>query len=248
MSQDNHLMQVYIGIREILNDKSTVKVVEWPEKIEPFVENLVWKLTFSYDNVQRSVVISSPTEQAVTLLKEGKIGVFPTDTAYGIGCRMDDEKSVKRVFEIRKRPEEKAMIVLVSSIKMAEEYAEFSTEVKEKIVDNYWPGPLTIVLPCKKNKVPSIVRADGEALALRLPDNPELLEIINQVGVPLIAPSANFSGEDTPFSSQEVDKELLKLVDFAIAGECTMKKVSTIIDCSSSKWSIIREGASAVKF
>jgi len=237
-----------IGIREILNDESTVKVVEWPEKIEPFVENLVWKLTFSYDNVQRSVILSSPTEQAVTLLKEGKIGVFPTDTAYGIGCRMDSKSAVKKVFEIRNRPEEKAMIVLVGSIKMAEEYAEFSPEVKEKIIDNYWPGPLTIVLTCKKKKVPSIVRADGDTLALRFPDNTELLEIINQVGVPLIAPSANFSGEDTPFSSQEVDRELLKLVDFAIAGECTMKKVSTIIDCSSSKWSIIREGASAVKF
>lgn len=232
-----------IGIREILNDQTTITVIEWPEKIESVDKKLVWKLTFSYENSERNVDIKSPAEQAATLLKEGKIGIFPTDTAYGIGCRMDNNTAVRKVFEIRKRPEEKAMIVLVGSIKMADEYAEIPTEVKEKIIDKYWPGPLTIVLPCKKEKVNSIVRADGDTLALRFPDNPELLTIINQVGVPFIAPSANFSGENTPFNSRDVDRELLKLVDFAIAGECKMSKVSTIVDCSSDTWKIIREGA-----
>lgn len=235
-----------IGINEILNNKTTIKVIEWPEKIEQLFENLVWKLTFAYDNTGRSVTVISPIEQAAAFLKEGKIGIFPTDTAYGIGCRMDNEDSVKKVFEIRKRPEEKAMIVLVGSLAMAEEYVEIPSEVKEKIINNYWPGPLTIVLHCKKDKVSSVVRADGDTLALRFPDDADLIHIINQVGVPLIAPSANFSGEKTPFTFQEVDKKLLRLVDFAMTGECTMGKVSTIIDCSSTQWKLIREGASPI--
>jgi L-threonylcarbamoyladenylate synthase len=186
--------------------------------------------------------MESNIDKAVQNLKEGKIGIFPTDTAYGIGCRADNETSVKRVYSIRNRPEEKALLILVSSIEMASQYADIGDDVKEKLIDRYWPGGLTIILYCKTEKIPQAVRAGGPTIAIRLPNNPTIREVIEKVGVPIVAPSANFSGDQTPFSLEEVDRALLKEVDFVLPGVCTMKGISTIIDTTVSPWKVVREG------
>lgn len=181
-------------------------------------------------------------DEAVQKLKEGKIGIFPTDTAYGVGCRADDEAAVKKVYMIRNRPEEKALLILVDSLEMASQYSEVNDNVKEKLINHYWPGGLTIILPCKTEKIPPAVRANGPTIAIRLPNNPMIGEVIKKVGVPIVAPSANFSGELTPFSLEDVDQALLKEVDFVLPGVCTMKDISTIIDTTVSPWKIVREG------
>ena len=181
-------------------------------------------------------------DDVVKKIKEGKIGIFPTDTAYGIGCRADNEEAVKKIYKIRNRPQEKALLILVSSVAMASEYAEVSVDVKEKLIDRYWPGGLTIILPCKTEKIPPAVRAGGPTIAIRLPNNPMICEVIEKVGVPVVAPSANFSGDPTPLSLEEVNKELLKEVDFVLPGVCTMKGISTIIDTTVSPWKVEREG------
>lgn len=174
--------------------------------------------------------------------KNGKVGIFPTDTAFGIGCRMDDEKAVKRVYKIRNRPKEKALLVLVSSIGMAEKYVFIPEDVKTKLINKYWPGALTIILKCKEEKVLPIVRSNGETLAVRLPNHKILTNIIEKVGVPIVAPSANFSGEKTPTVSLDIDRKLKNMVDFAMSGMCTMNGVSTIIDCTKKPWKIVRQG------
>jgi L-threonylcarbamoyladenylate synthase len=175
-------------------------------------------------------------------LKKGEVGIFPTDTAFGIGCRMDNIESVGRVYELRNRPSEKALLALVSSIKMAEEYVTIPESVKKDLIEKYWPGGLTLVLECKKEKVPAVVRANGGTLAIRFPDHPVLVSIIEKVGVPIVAPSANFSGSPTPFSLDEVDTDLLSKVDFVLPGVCTIKGVSTIVDTTVEPWEMIREG------
>ena len=147
-------------------------------------------------------------KNAIESLKSGKVGIFPTDTAFGIGCRMDDEKTVKRVYALRNRPAEKALLVLVSSIEMAERYVEIPENVKKKLIDRYWPGGLTIILKSKKEKVLQIVSAGGGTLAVRFPNNKVLCSIIDEVGVPIVAPSANLSGRPTPLKLSEVDKNL----------------------------------------
>jgi L-threonylcarbamoyladenylate synthase len=179
---------------------------------------------------------------AIKLLKEGKIGIFPTDTAFGIGCRMDKPTSIKKIYEIRKRPHEKALLALVSTVEMAEKYVYINADVKEKLIKKYWPGGLTLILKCKKENVPEIVRAGKDTLAVRLPDNKKIVEIIEKVGVPIVAPSANFSGYKTPLKLSQVDKNLLPKVDFVLAGVCTMEGVSTIVDCTKDKWEIVRKG------
>lgn len=183
-------------------------------------------------------------KRAIEILNKGGIIIFPTDTAYGIGCRIDNVDSIKRLFDIRKRSENKAVPVLVSDIDMAKDYLlEIPKDVKEKLMEKYWPGALTIILPCIKNKVPSLVRGEGNNLGIRVPDNKLILEIIKKVGVPILAPSANFSGEKTPFTSGDLDKNLVKLVDMVIdKGESLTNNVSTVIDCSVLPWKVVRKG------
>lgn len=186
-------------------------------------------------------------ENIVGSFKNGKIGIFPTDTAFGIGCRIDDENAVKRLFNIRKRPTGKPLLALVSSIEMAEKYVLISERVRKELIDKYWPGGLTLILPCKKEKVPGIVRANGETLALRFPDHYLLTKIIEEVGVPIVAPSANFSDMLTPFEISEVDPDLISKVDFIMAGVCTIRGISTIVDCTVMPWKIVRQGTVRIR-
>ncbi len=187
-------------------------------------------------------------EKAIEIFKNGGVAIFPTDTAIGIGCRMDDEKAIERLFKIRKRPENNPVLALVDSVRMAQEYLlPISQEIKDKLIKPYWPGKLTIIFKCNIDKVPSIVRGGGNSLGVRFPNNQILLRIIKGVGVPIVAPSANFSGEKTPFRFEELNPELVSLADYVLKTEVNSEKnVSTIIDCSISPWIIIREGATKI--
>lgn len=182
-------------------------------------------------------------EEAIKILTQGGIVIFPTDTAFGIGCRIDDEKAIERLFKIRRRPQEKAVPVLVDSFEMAQEYLlPISKDVREKLIKPFWPGALTIILPCKLDKVPELVRGGGSNLGVRMPDNEVVLSLIGGVGVPILGSSANFSGGKTPFQFLDIDKELLSKVDYVVEGECKFKEPSTVIDCSVRPWKIIRMG------
>lgn len=187
-------------------------------------------------------------KKAIEVLKNGGIVIFPTDTAFGIGCRIDDKKAVKRLFKIRKRPENKALLILVDSIKMAEKYLlPIPRKVKGDLINRYWPGKLTIVLQSRPDKVSNLVRDARDTLAVRFPNNSLLLELIKGVGAPIVAPSANFSGGKTPFEFEDLNPELVKTVDYVLNKAAGGKNnVSTIIDCTVEPWKIIREGAISV--
>lgn len=183
-------------------------------------------------------------EQAVKIIKEGGIVIFPTDTAFGIGCRMDDEKAVKRLFAIRKRPVSQATPVLFDSIERVKEFVlPFDSKV-EGLMIKYWPGALTIVLSCDISKVPSLVRGGGKSLGVRIPDHETVWQLVKGVGVPVLGPSANFHGEKTPYKFEELDKSLTKLVDFIVEGKTKEENLaSTVIDCTEEPWKILRQGA-----
>jgi len=185
--------------------------------------------------------------QAISILKSGGVVIFPTDTAFGIGCRIDDEKAVERLFKIRRRPPIQATPVLVSGIAMAENYFRSPPPEIKKLMAEYWPGGLTIIYYGQIEKIPSLVRGGGTTIGLRQPDHPITQQIIAGVGVPILGPSANFHGESTPYSTVELNPELVKLVDFVVPGECTFKKASTVIDCTTEPWKIIRPGAVKIK-
>lgn len=187
--------------------------------------------------------------ETVKILNQGGIVIFPTDTAFGIGCRIDNEKAVKKLFKIRRRPLNQATPVLVDSIDMAQNYLmPVPHEVIEKLTKKYWPGALTIVLPCLEEKVPELVRGGTKTLGVRIPGHPTALEIITKTGIPILGPSANFHGEKTPFKFSELNKDLIKRVDFIVDGESGGKIASTVIDCSVKPWKKLREGAVKIKY
>lgn len=188
--------------------------------------------------------METSVEKAVEILKNGGIGIFPTDTAFGIGCRIDRPDSIQKLFKLRKRPESQATPVLVDTVKMAQEYLEpIPEEVVQKLIELYWPGALTIILPCKVEKVPSLVRGGTNTLGVRIPNHPIPRTLIRELGVPILGPSANFHGEQTSYEFKDLNPELVKLVDFVLPGECSIKKASTVVDCSQKSWKIVRQGA-----
>ena len=188
--------------------------------------------------------MNSNISKAIEILNKGGVIVFPTDTAFGIGCRIDREKAIERLFEIRKRPLNMATPVLVSSLEMAKKYWDSDIkEIEEKLISKYWPGALTIVLKANKNKVFSLVRGGGNNIGIRMPQNDLILEIIEKIGVPILAPSANLHGEQTPYSINDLNKDIVQSVDLVLDGDCSLKNSSTVIDCTQKPWKILRQGA-----
>lgn len=188
-------------------------------------------------------------QEAIKILKNGGIVIFPTDTAFGIGCRIDDVKAIERLFKIRKRPKNQAVPVLVDTVRMAQDYLlAIPKDAIDKLIEPYWPGALTIVLPCKTNKVPTLVRGGGQTLGVRIPNHSLARALIQGVGVPILGPSANFHGGKTPYKFEDLDQRLVKLVDYVVPGECSICKESTVIDCSKKPWRILREGAISLSF
>lgn len=179
--------------------------------------------------------------KAVEVLNNGGVIIFPTDTAFGIGCRIDDHKAIERLFALRKRPLNQPTPVLVSSLIMAQKYGDFSQDVIEKLVVPFWPGGLTIIVSAKKQVDPLVVKNGG--IGMRIPDHLIAQQIIEQSGCALLGPSANFHGNPTPYKLEDLDPELVGKVDYVVPGQTIGSEASTVINTTISPWQILREGA-----
>ena len=186
--------------------------------------------------------MKSDLEKAIKVLKDGGIVIYPTDTAFGIGTRIDDEKAIKRLFEIRKRPKSQATPVLFESIGEISEYVSQIPPQALSLMEKHWPGALTIILTAKISKVPELVRGGGQTIGVRIPNHKTTLDVIRGVGVPILGPSANFHGEPAPFRLEDLDKNLISKVDYILAGETKLRKPSTVIDCTVFPFRVLRLG------
>lgn len=246
---ENKLGLKELGLEEIFREEESATFIEWADRIDDLPEAQYTKIYFKdLGKDKREIVIEenvSPMNKAIDFLRDGGIVIYPTDTAFGIGCRIDNKKSIERLFKIRKRPDNKATPVLFDSIERVEEYLRPIDADIKKLMKKYWPGALTIILKCDKSKVPSLVRGGGETLGVRIPDHEIPRTLIKGIGVPIIGTSANFSGEPTPFSFDDLDKRLIKLVDLTLDGKTKGRRglASTVIDCSERPWKIIRQGS-----
>ena len=182
-------------------------------------------------------------QQAIEILSKGGIVIYPTDTAFGIGCRIDIPTSVDRLFELRRRPSTQAMPVLVDSIDMALSYLVKPNDIVRHLMQSYWPGALTIVSQCDPNRIYSPIRGQGTTIGVRMPDHPTTLGIIHGVQVPILGSSANFHGEKTPFRYEDLDPELTARVDYVVPGVCQKGNASTVVDATHIPLKIVRQGA-----
>ncbi len=186
-------------------------------------------------------------QNAINIVKQGGIVIYPTDTAFGIGCRIDDERAVDRLFALRRRPLTQPTPVLVASVQMALPYLLHPSDIVRHLMDSYWPGALTIVAPCQTHKVYSPIRGGGGTIGVRQPNHELVLALIGGVGVPILGPSANFHGEATPYRLAQLDPALTKLVDMVVPGECTLRQASTVVDCTTVPYNILRQGAVLIR-
>lgn len=182
-------------------------------------------------------------QKAIAVLSQGGIIIYPTDTAFGIGCRIDNQDAVNKLFQIRRRPLDQATPVLVFSIGMALPYLNKPSIIVRHLMQTYWPGALTIIYKCRKDLIYSPIRGGGETIGLRMPNHETALAIIKGVGVPVLGPSANFHGAPTPFRQEDLDPELVKSVDLVVPGACSAGNVSTVADCTVDPFKIVRQGA-----
>ncbi len=176
-------------------------------------------------------------ELASRYIKEGKLIVYPTDTLYGLGANALDEKAVKKVFEVKKRPLNKPLPIAVCNIKMMERYV-YLNDIAKLLVKEFLPGALTLILR-KKESIPDIVTSGLENVAVRIPDNDICLEIIKKSDLPITTTSANISGKMPPIDVKEVEVEVDLIID---AGKLKERIPSTIVDVSSGEIKLVREG------
>ena len=181
----------------------------------------------------------SGTEKASSIISEGGVVIFPTDTVYGIGCNPYNKSSVEKIYQIKKRSKEKPLPILGYSLSTINEIVEFDEESK-KIADAFWPGPLTLILKLKDEKLKEILRVDK--IAVRVPDNQCLLDILKNCKF-LIGTSANYSGENSFTNSKECWEKLKEYDIFVDGGNSSSKGESTILEISRGKLVIHREGA-----
>jgi L-threonylcarbamoyladenylate synthase len=181
-------------------------------------------------------------DRAAERLRAGGLVAIPTETVYGLAANALDEEAVDGIFRAKRRPAGNPLIVHVADAAMARSLAASWPEAAERIAASLWPGPVTVVVP-KGPRVPGIVTAGGETVALRCPDHPLTRRLIERAGVPLAAPSANRSEQVSPTTAHHVLESLGDKVDLILdAGPCGHGIESTVIDCTVTPPRILRPG------
>lgn len=180
---------------------------------------------------------------AAEILKNGGVVGVPTETVYGLAASAYDNNAIKKVFEAKGRPQDNPLIVHISDMEMLSDVAEDIPEIVYTLAENFWPGPLTMVLHRTK-KVAESVSAGLLTVAVRMPSNQIALDVIKKSGLPLAAPSANVSGRPSPTSAGHVVNDLDGKIDAVIMGDdCDFGVESTVITLVGETPILLRPGA-----
>lgn len=180
-------------------------------------------------------------EEAAQIIKNGGNVVFPTETVYGLGGDALNVDAVNKIFQAKGRPQDNPLIIHVAS-KDLSRWAREVPEIAKKLIDKFWPGPLTIILN-KKNIVPDVTSASLESVGIRMPNNEVALKLIELSGTTIAAPSANISGRPSPTDVERCVEDLSGKVDYILGADKSEVGVeSTIIDCTVEPAVVLRPG------
>lgn len=192
--------------------------------------------------ITRIINAKEGLDDAVSLIKNGELVVFPTETVYGLGANAYDAAAVKKIFEAKGRPQDNPLIVHISRVEEVREIARDIPDVFFTLAEKFMPGALTVVLP-RSERIPDVVTAGGDTVAVRMPDNAFARELIAR-SFPLAAPSANRSKHVSPTSAKHVYDDLKGKVPLILdGGECGVGIESTVLDLTSGSPVILRPGA-----
>ncbi len=180
--------------------------------------------------------------EAALLLRKGETVAFPTETVYGLGANALSDEAVDKIFKAKGRPGDNPLIVHIASSRQLDSLAVDIPETAKRLMEAFWPGPLTLVLKSKET-VSKKVTAGLATVAVRMPDHPVALSLIGQAGVPIAAPSANVSGRPSPTSASHVKEDLDgRIAGIVDGGETGIGVESTVVDCTGEIPVILRPG------
>lgn len=180
-------------------------------------------------------------ERAAEIIKNGGLVAFPTETVYGLGANALDAEASKKIYEAKGRPSDNPLIAHIASLDTLDEIVEDVSDVAKKLIDKFWPGPMTLIFK-KKDLVPDSTTGGLKTLAVRFPENEIAKALIEKSGVPIAAPSANTSGKPSPTKGEHVIEDLDGKVNMILdGGEVGLGLESTIIDVTD-KPTILRPG------
>lgn len=193
--------------------------------------------------MSKQTVTEQQIKLAIAVLKKGGIIAYPTDTVYGLGADPLNEFAVDKIYRVKKRPRSLALPLLLADKSDLLKVAGVVPGIAWKLAERFWPGGLTLVLK-KSPWVPDAVSASGDTVAVRIPDHPVTIAIIQGLGSPIVGTSANLSGSPSPVTAAEVREQLGTEVDFIIdGGRCPGGVESTVLDISGESPALVREGA-----
>ncbi|MFE4239459.1 L-threonylcarbamoyladenylate synthase [Peribacillus butanolivorans] len=204
----------------------------------------VWLVDKNVDNLQSYPQIT----QSAELLKSDQVVAFPTETVYGLGANAKSDEAVKKVFEAKGRPSDNPLIVHIATEEQLKDIVEEIPVQARKLIAEFWPGPLTLIMKRKPGQLSNLVTAGLDTVAVRMPDHQVALGLIQASNLPIAAPSANTSGKPSPTSAKHVVDDLMGRIAGIVDGGTTGVGVeSTVLDCTEEVPVILRPGGVTVE-
>lgn len=192
-------------------------------------------------------VITSDIDQVADSLQNEEVAAIPTETVYGLAGNIFSEKAIRRVYEVKQRPRFNPLIVHIADVSEMGKVASSIPPLAQALAEKFWPGPLTLLLP-KKDTVPDIITAGKDTVAVRVPNHPVTLALLQQLPFPLAAPSANPFGSISPTTAEHVAAYFKDEFPFILeGGPCKKGIESTIIGFNEEGAIIYRYGSLAIE-
>ena len=195
------------------------------------------------ENLSTNQQIYPQLEAPAMWICQDQVVAFPTETVYGLGANALSPKAIEKIYQAKGRPSDNPLIVHISSVDMLKDLVAEVPDSAKKLIEMFWPGPLTIIFP-KKEGVPDCVTGGLSTVGIRMPSHPVALAFIDIAGVPIAAPSANLSGKPSPTKVRHVIEDMNGRIPAIIdGGETEIGIESTVIDCSTAVPVILRPGS-----
>ena len=173
-------------------------------------------------------------QEAAALLRRGGLVAFPTETVYGLGVNLEDPQAIQELYQVKQRPFEKRVTLHIARLEEMDSQGVVVSPLGRRLIEQFWPGPVTLIFG----------RPDHSTLGFRMPRHPVALALLKHAGVPVVAASANLSGNPAPRTAQEVLRDLADKIDLVVdAGPTPGGIESTVVDVSTEPPRILRRGA-----
>jgi L-threonylcarbamoyladenylate synthase len=202
------------------------------------------------NHVKGAILSASDAEsirRAGRIIKTGGLVAFPTETVYGLGCDAMNAEAAAKVFESKQRPQFDPLIVHIADLKQLEIVIGSLPDLGQRLIDAFWPGPLTLVLP-KQPAIPDLITAGLSTVAVRMPNHPVAQSLIREADTPIAAPSANPFGYVSPTTAQHVADGLGNRVDLILdGGPCPVGVESTIVSLAGPQPELLRPGSITIE-